>query len=346
MDNFNIKKQCSDSNIIEITKALIKIFRKCCLSAGLFEENSISLISHHDKSIRFTNSTTSVFKSFMSTYGTLDKSNGAFLIQPAMGLQGYNYWIKNNKFGNFSSFFYSFGTMSAFKDSKECVQLAYKVVSKIFPLQKDILLYCYYKDTDIINLVSSNFENVQIIKNTNMKFRHTYGLDNVVGRDALLAYENNGEKIIYGNISIIEIDGIPSFIEFSFDSTLIISALLKEHAVFCLPSVYSIGALDTKNTLDYKLALCDFLDLLCNLVIEGLDFGSRGRSRNLRKILEEIIELCKIFDITKDSLMKMIYDTCKRELTIRKILKTHTKNIDADGVVSIVNAEINQYYNF
>ena len=91
--------------VTNATIGIINRFREVCVANGFNEETAVPVVSHHDPSIRFTNSTTSVFKPFLQ--GTKEMGDGVFLIQPAIGLQGVEYWSKSHSFGPFSSFFYS-----------------------------------------------------------------------------------------------------------------------------------------------------------------------------------------------------------------------------------------------
>lgn len=69
---------------------------------GAVEIPFVSLVSSHDPSIRFTNSTTSVMKPLLKS--PLASNETVFLAQPALGSQGLDYWVQNKKFGRFASY--------------------------------------------------------------------------------------------------------------------------------------------------------------------------------------------------------------------------------------------------
>lgn len=286
-----------------VTKRTIDIitsFRTTCRTNGFYEEMAVPIVSHHDKSIRFTNSTTSVLKPYLLQEKKIN--NGVFLIQPAIGLQGVDYWSNYQRFGRFSSSFYSCGLLCSEQSVSQC-QLVIKQFLYSFFAPEELVFLGRKEDSSYWNYF--DMLPIYMCKNQNVDdYRHRYGIDGYKGIDILILKKNVLGETEFGNISIIVRNGEVMGIEFSIDSTLLLSALLNEHAVFCLPGADVLEHLnDAIHLGERMIPMLDFCELTSLLFIDGLVPGSRGRRGNMKRIIREI----KMLVVNNHYPPKMIY---------------------------------------
>lgn len=262
---------------------LLEYFRKFFTSKGFIEKKCESLISKHDPSLRFTNSTTSVLKTYL--LGT-EPITDMVLIQPAMGLQGINEWIKNNYLGEYSSYFYSMGTLSSY----DKLQMSFSMMMEFLDQNVDnfcdkLYISAYVKDIEFINTIRTTkyFSNLYIDeKPTN--YIHFYGNDMLSGRNINIFLRSNERIQEIGTLSIIERKHIPIAVEISFDLPLLLCGIKQlAHPILALPAGGLLGI--NEKYLDEELVLCDSLNLSIALLLDGLKIQSRGRGGNLKKII-------------------------------------------------------------
>lgn len=262
---------------------LIEHFRKFFKSKGFIEKECKSLISKHDSTLRFTNSTTSVLKPYL--LGT-EPISDMFLIQPAMGLQGINEWTKNNYLGLYSSYFYSMGTLSSYDKLQRSFCIMMEFLNQIDGnLCDNIYISVYMKDIEFINIIRGTkfFSKVYLDENPT-HYVHFYGNDILSGRNINIFLKTKDKIQEIGTLSIIEKNQEPVAVEISFDSPLLLCGINQlVHPILTLPAG---GILNTNEVhLDEELVLCDSLNLSIALLLDGLKVQSRGRGGNLKKII-------------------------------------------------------------
>ena len=306
-------------SIKEKTCVLLQTFYNSCKKNNLQIQKPASLTSYHDPSIRFTNSTTSVLKPYIMKNIPFP-TEGVFLMQPAMGLQGVNYWKETTTFGRFSSFFYSLGIMCPMNSLSTCIKAALAFLSSMICNMSSIdFSYCTVDASilhDILHTLGEH--NIREINQTALEeFRHTYGIPEVVGIDVIISSKTEYGEIEFGNFSVICKNEIPQCVEFSVDSTLLLSAILKRHAVCCLPVVDAICKIPILRSQDcFSMAFLDFVNLACMMTMDGLKPKSRGRNGNLKEICMLIQNLAERLDISPEILKQIIEETAKSELEI------------------------------
>ncbi len=89
------------------TSLVIEEFRRACLARGYVEHARTSLVSRHDPSIRFTNSTISVLKPLVEPRVTERR----FLIQPALRLRNLSHVRRTGQMSPFGCYFMAFGAV-------------------------------------------------------------------------------------------------------------------------------------------------------------------------------------------------------------------------------------------
>lgn len=311
METTRIKKNVND--II----ALIECFRSFFTSKDFSEQKCKTLISKHDSTLRFTNSTTSVLKPYL-----LGKEPiiDMLLIQPAMGLQGINEWSEKRYLGGYSSYFYSLGTLSNYNNMQRNFIVMMDFLKEIVPnYSENICISAYVKDKEFINLIKDNgcFEFTYLGEEYS-QYVHSYGNEKLSGRNINILIKNGKKRQEVGTFSIIEKDYIPVAVEISFDSPLLLCAINKlQHPILTLPTIGMLSAKEIYS--DKELEFCDSLCLCIALMIDGLKVQSRGRGGNLKKIIKVYKELFAELGFEKDrsyiEAIEMIIDS---EIKIRE----------------------------
>ncbi|GAA0772405.1 hypothetical protein GCM10008908_18600 [Clostridium subterminale] len=326
----------------QITTLLINKFREHFIKAGLREEYSKSIISHHDKSIRFTNSTTSVLKKYLS--GSKIPGDGVFLFQPAMGLQGVDFWEENKQMEYFTSYFISMGTMGCVENLEKYAEEGVLFLADTLNIELDrIVIRADSEDEDIVNAVTRTNVTVELDACKKSDYRHVFGMENVRGRNANFAINNNGVLRDVGNLIIIERENKPIAIELSFDTTLLLFPMHHMyHPILALPSskILYNDIVFNFTGVEY-LVLSDFMTLSIVLILEGLKVKARGRGRNLRKIITLLSEIISELNISEEKIENAAYQIAEEELEIRKVLKSESKMADY-----ITPEEVSKYLNF
>lgn len=301
----------------DTTINLIETFRNFFQDKGMKEEKRESLISHHDLTIRFTNSTTSVLKPFLIRNST--PQNGIFLLQQAMGQQGFNHWLSTAEIGHFTSYFISMGTLCPAQKLLETCQYGYDFLSNILGVSMQrLFIRGFEKDIDIKNTIQ-HFPNFLIEKFDERPYRHSFGIKKLVGRNANFSIKNNDVLYDIGNVIVIEYKNKVVGIELSFDTTLLISAIENlSNPIYAYPYIdiwrsFNIPLQNIKN-----LVCLDAFQTAIPLLLEGLKPNSRGRGGNLKKILN-IFNQCYPTEF-KDILHTLFQSCAKQEIELKKHL--------------------------
>lgn len=262
---------------------LIECFRKFFTNKGFIEKNCKSLISKHDPTLRFTNSTTSVLKNYLLG---MESIADMILIQPAMGLQGVNEWIRNSYLGTYSSYFYSMGTLSSYDKLQISFSMMMEFLEQIVDNICDkIYISAYIKDIEFIDIIKMTkyFPNLYLDENST-HYIHFYGNDILSGRNLNIFLKGKDRIQEIGTLSIIEKEHEPVAVEISFDSSLLLCGIMQlVHPILTLPAGGILGT--NEKYLDEELVLCDALNLSIALLLDGLKIKSRGRGGNLKKII-------------------------------------------------------------
>lgn len=308
---------------------LINIFRTYYKMYDYGEIDSESLLAKHDPTIRFTNSTSSAMKPYYTNGNKMN--NKLLLIQPAMGCQGIDYWMKEKKVGCYSSYFLSFGIMGSYADYKSIIKLSLDFFTDILRINKDDFIVQY---TDKHIEFANEIEKTNICRMRNQfddeYYLHYFGIDGLLGKTMCYTIKNGDYMRYVGSVIILEQDGKPVAVEHSFDSTLLLAAIKKEgHPVLELPGIIKWN-LYYEKLIPYKMRIA-FFDLLyvsVVLVIEGLKPGARGRRRNLRNIIKEVSRIVCKYKIILPNLRRIVQDIVEEELSVRKNLRKYEMQED------------------
>lgn len=283
----NSRKAVQTQDIVK----LIDAFRAFCISdCSLIEQERKPLVSHHDKTIRFTNSTTSVLKPFLDE---VVPTPGVFLIQPAIGQQGRIAWQKDRILGPYASYFYSLGTLQPPEFLRISALEGYNFIRDYLQVDpKNIAVKIYAQDEELVKAFTSQPINTLISGDPARinDYRHRYGMENVFGRNANYSiYDNSGVLKEVGNLTLIEREGVPIAVEVSYDTTTLLSAVINlEHPILALSASTTLSdanALSQGRITNEELVFSDSLNVSMALILDGLEPSSRGRGRNLRDFI-------------------------------------------------------------
>lgn len=273
----------------------------------------VSLVSSHDPTIRFTNSTTSVMKPFLEE--PLESNTILYMAQPAMGTQGLSYWKNNRMFGPYASYFISLGSLYPVGGEDDVIHDAFGLPRNWGYDGDAISLEVYEGDQDLMELAHSGHGNV-VKKSEIDLFRHKYGIEGLIGRNInLVASDATGFRHILGNITEISRNNSQTAWEISFDSTTATAVVRGlRHAVEAHASV----ALNYTTALE--IAAADFVTVIAPLFLEGLEPRSRGRGGILRQFLAEYTSLSIGSEASKKVVADRVLEVCEAELVMRNAL--------------------------
>lgn len=300
---------------------LVQSFREYYGSKGYTEIVSQSLISKHDSSIRFTNSTSSVMKPFFINNRKM--SEKLMLIQPAMGCQGIDYWINKKTIDRFSSYFLSFGIMGPCDELQNIIKSSIDFFLEELRINKENFVIQYNnKDNEFVDALKG----INVISANNAYaddyYIHHFGVEGLIGKTLCYTIKDGDNYYYIGSVIILEQDGNPVAVEHSFDSTLLLSGIKDSHPVIELPGIFKWNKYyEDSIPFQTRIAYFDLLFVATILIMEGLKPGARGRRKKLRVILIEISSILNNYNIRPNNFTKIISDIYDEEMKVRTILK-------------------------
>ncbi len=332
---------------------LINAFRTFCINdCSLAEQDRKPLISYHDKTIRFTNSTTSVLKPLLEE-GV--PTPGVFLIQPAMGQQGRIAWQKDKILGPYASYFNSLGTLQPPDFLQVSALSGYDFIRDYLQVDpKNIVVKIYAEDEDLIKAFTD--QSISILIDADpakaADYRHRYGMYNLSGRNANYSiYDNSGILKEVGNLTLIERECVPIAVEVSYDSTTLLSATMQlEHPILALPAssiLSDVDAFGQGKITNEGLIFADSLNVSMALILDGLGPSSRGRGRNLRNFIAITSEHLKTNKINRSLAQEWASAVCREERIVYQALSKNAgvpKFIDDNTAAHIFVTEVHRLF--
>lgn len=325
---------------IEHTVSLVERYREFYEEQPTTELTRVPLVAHHDPTIYFTNSTTSVMKQYLRGEDHLRHS--VYLTQPAMGSQGIQAWQRERRLGPYSSSFLSLGSLYRGDLGGEASQDMTNITSEAWGLESDRLHFVVdERDTDILATLDAYGLKTTVHATSDGLFRHSYGIEGVGGRNANLTYKNkDGTENLLGNLTLIEStrDTNPRFWEVSFDSTPVLATLHKlSHAILTLTASDIVHSHVPEST--ESLVAADAATVTALLLLEGMEPRSRGKSGLLRKFFKEYVTLVSDEIESPTEITDIITEVASSELTIRKCLSPEASESTNIEVATMIASE-------
>ncbi|MGW7528785.1 hypothetical protein [Streptomyces sp. NPDC054783] len=263
--------------VAEAAVAVVEAFRSTCLAAGYAERERRPVVSRHDPSVRYTNSTISVLKPMLSG-GVRER---AFLVQPALRLRNLEHIRRTGEMSPFGCSFMSFGALGPSGDAPGLTALARELlIDRLgFPAH-DVQLRVLADDRDLRECgVAAGLDVVPTVHNPGV-FRHVFGLPGVTGRNANLALRGVGGWADVANVIVIEEAGRAIGVELAFGVNMVLmQAGGITHPVLAGPAAAAV----THGVTD--LMALDALSSATVLAMESVRPVARGRGQNYRALL-------------------------------------------------------------
>ncbi|MFF4502739.1 hypothetical protein [Streptomyces sp. NPDC001401] len=257
--------------------SVLEAFRGACVAAGYEEHRRRPVVSRHDPSVRYTNSTISVLKPLLDG-GVRER---AFLVQPALRLRNLEHIRRTGEMSPFGCSFMSFGALGPAGDAPGLTALARELlVDRLgFPAH-DVRLNVLADDHDLRECGIAAALDVAPSDSPGA-FRHVFGMPGVTGRNANLALRGARGWADVANIIVIEEAGRAIGVELAFGVNMVLmQARGIAHPVLAGPAAAAVphGVTD--------LMALDALSSATVLAMESVRPIARGRGQNYRALLK------------------------------------------------------------
>lgn len=267
-----------NQEVVERSIAICQRFRSICLQSGYEEEDRVPVVSKHDPSIRFTNSTISVMKQRLVPH----VAARAFLIQPALRFRNMTQFKSTGTVSPYGCSFMAFGLVAPSQSLDEVTELARAFLTRSLLFHPASIKYLVSGvDSDLLGAGRRAGFDVVSVTEDERPFRHKFGMPGLSGRNANLTVNGAvGERAV-ANIIILEAGGEPVGVELAFGINIVLMQMLAlQHSIWA-----SMGsrALDFGVT---DLMAVDALHSSVVLAMEGLAPKSRGSGGNYRDFLK------------------------------------------------------------
>lgn len=250
-------------------------FRSICVAHGFREEERVPVVSRHDPSVRYTNSTISALKPYLDD----TVSERVFLIQPALRLRNFAHMKRTASMSPFGCAFMAFGLVAPVSDLEEVTSMAYELFDEMHIDRENVEFRTFHSDSDLITTAAVAGVEPQVSHDDPSPFVHAFGMEGVAGRNANLHVSSGGASRAVANVIVIERDGVPIGLELACGITMYVTQLHDiSHPVWAGPAagVRPWGV---------DLMSADALHSSVVLALEDLPARSRGRGGNYRDFL-------------------------------------------------------------
>lgn len=265
---------------------MLEVFRLACRDAGLEEGARRQVVSRHDPSIRFTNSTISSLKPLIA----LDPVPPTFLCQPALRLRNLDHYLDVGDCSPFGCSFHAFGALWPASGLEAACALAHEVLGALLPAER-LVLRGAPVDADLLAAGRSTGWRVATAAGPLDPFRHVFGLDGTTGRNVNLALTGvgaSGRTVDVGNVIVLEQDGRVRAVELAFGvNMLLLVGRDLDHPVLATPAADVLGPGHDHAP---DLMALDALMASAVLCLDGLRPVSRGRNGRYRQLLTVLLE--------------------------------------------------------
>lgn len=267
----------SASAVLDTSAAALEAFRESCRGAGYKERNRLSVVSRHDPSVRYTNSTISVLKPLLVD-GVRER---AFLMQPALRLRNLNHYQQTGEMSAFGCSFMSFGALGPAEDAVTLTEIARTFLTEGLGIaDADLRMRVRSDDIDLMHCGTTVGIAIERSSQTPEAFRHKFGMPGVTGRNANLAVRGRTGWADVANVIVIEEEGQPIGVELAFG----VNVVLKQLLGLGHPVLGGVAAAAVPYGVTDLMAL-DALSSATVLAMEGVKPTARGRGQNYRAFL-------------------------------------------------------------
>lgn len=308
---------------------ILESFRRHCRRAGLSEAHRTTLVSHHDKSVRFTNSTISVLKSQLEPRVT----EAYFLVQPALRLRNASHVRRTGTMSPFGCYFMAFGALVP----ADRPELLVDICTGLFRTDLGFTdatsrFNAHAEDHDLIDLVGGGGWPVAVGDDPG-PFRHVFGMDGVSGRNVNLCLDGPHGWGDVANVISIERDGEI----LGWEVALGVNTIARHLTGVAHPCLAGAGILAGPEVAG-DLILVDALHSAVVLAMDGLEAAARGRGGNYRSFLRTVADR---FPLGDDALRVAAARVAAGEAEIRGHASPAERNdLDVPQVVEKLLADV------
>lgn len=294
------------SQVVDASLEVASAFRTACEAFAHREERRRPLVSKHDPTIRFTNSTISVLKPYLDA-PVVDKK---FLLQPAMRLRNLDHYRRTGEVSPFGCYFVALGTLVPASAGQSSLELAEHFLTRGVGVPPERLrLRVSSEDEDLMALATGASVEVEIDGYEKRRYRHSFGNPGLAGRNINLAVLVGTELRDVGNLIAIEQDQVVRGVELAFGiNNLITCRDQLDH-----PLLASTGVAAHHRGFRSLMA-ADALSSSIALALDGLLPSSRGRGGRFR----ELVGIVKALAPNDQALGAAIVDGLDAECEIRQ----------------------------
>jgi hypothetical protein len=264
-------------DVVGATREVAEAFRSECRRRGWDEHRRTTVVSRHDPSIRFTNSTISVFKPLIES----EVTSRYFLIQPALRLRNLSHVRRTGTMSDFGCAFLAFGALAPTGDAGTLLDLALSTLAACRVPQDRVRVNVHAADVDLRTIVRSSGARPAVHEAARGPFLHRFGIPEIAGRNINLAVLSPQGWADVANVIIIERTGEPVGVELAVGTNMILRQRDNmPHSVLSGPA-----ALATRHGISDLVAI-DALHSAVVLAADRLTPVSRGRGGNFRQFLK------------------------------------------------------------
>lgn len=293
--------------VVEQHQRIIEVFRSHCRNTDHSEDLRQPIVSRHDPSIRFTNSTISVLKPYLASDYVRKR---VFLIQPAIRLRNLDHYLKSGQMSSFGCYFVAFGSLLPMTDCPLAMELVRDFLLDIGLEATRLTLRVSSRDGDLYELAAASGLDIEVDGYEQARYRHRFGIDGLSGRNLNYAVSVRDKWQDVGNLIIIERHGTPIGVEIAFGiNNLIACRDSLSHPVYATPGV---EILSWGHHQDIAI---DAAGSVIALALDGLRPVARGRGGRMRQFLRILVNTANA-----DDWCSPLQGVLERELEIRKFV--------------------------
>lgn len=294
----DIEKAANDRlRISEMRDNIRQGFSEFFYTQGFSRHSPGQIIPENDESVLFTGSTISTFKPHL-IHGTIPE-NGFYMIQSCLRTQNTKILNDDIKQPQWASYFSSIGALTRYEKLDILSEQSWAFYTDYLRIPRDRMrIRIASKDVDLLKFWNrAGLEDyLEFDANNPIYYTHTFGMDDITGRNCNLAVidRHTGELRDIGNIICIETKDTQLGAEIAFGVETIVSRLLG----FPNPIAASLIAdiVPLKN--QYSLKLADAISSSMVILDAGVRPVVTNRGRVLRKYMQAISNLRQKADVT------------------------------------------------
>lgn len=192
--------------VVQEHSALIDAFRRQCQADGYSEAQRAPLRAKDNPTLRFINSSISV----LIQHCAYEETPPLFLLQPALRLRNQAHVDRTGQMSSFGCYFVAFGMLAPPAKLSLCFREfeAFFLDRLRLPAER-LVLRATREDKDFLRLLADSRVKIELDGCEMRLFRHTFGSQDISGRNINIAISSRGALWDVANLIVIERKGLP-----------------------------------------------------------------------------------------------------------------------------------------